>query len=388
MDKEDLVNRLLIVIIIVLTIIVGGALFDAAKKQEDIKHIVNVSNKIIEDIKFMELDIGDVRDGELSKASIVYVNEESKLNVIEDMINKGEKYEFENPVGFDILPTAYLYKENGEVIEIAAIDGHQDGADDLYENFIIYTSNKSDVKKIYKVDDEIGKYITNLYNDRYDETIMIYEGYEIYGKVGYEVLSDMVLGEDNQERYEVKYNNYEKNKKLKSSTGVFDEETYEGYSVVQKTEKFATTKEFNLLPRQSKKLKNLPDKLKELEDQYTRVEIEEIDLDGDFKLEYVLLTQKVDIKSSEQVIKSKLQLLDSNYNTLATLISWDASNEESDSKDLVLTLDNVMYFDLNNDLKMEILVEAPTYVGSNVGIYRFEEGILYGEKDYKVSIKP
>ena len=198
----------------------------------------------------------------------------------------------------------------------------------------------------------------------------------------------MVLGEDNQERYEVKYNNYEKNKKLKSSTGVFDEETYEGYSVVQKTEKFATTKEFNLLPRQSKKLKNLPDKLKELEDQYTRVEIEEIDLDGDFKLEYVLLTQKVDIKSSEQVIKSKLQLLDSNYNTLATLISWDASNEESDSKDLVLTLDNVMYFDLNNDLKMEILVETPTYVGSNVGIYRFEEGILYGEKDYKVSIKP
>ena len=162
MDKEDLVNRLLIVIIIVLTIIVGGALFDAAKKQEDIKHIVNVSNKIIEDIKFMELDIGDVRDGELSKASIVYVNEESKLNVIEDMINKGEKYEFENPVGFDILPTAYLYKENGEVIEIAAIDGHQDGANDLYENFIIYTSNKSDVKKIYKVDDEIGKYITNL----------------------------------------------------------------------------------------------------------------------------------------------------------------------------------------------------------------------------------
>ena len=117
MDKEDLVNRLLIVVIIVLTIIVGGALFDAAKKQEDIKHIVNVSNKIIEDIKFMELDIGDVRDGELSKASIVYVNEESKLNVIEDMINKGEKYEFENPVGFDILPTAYLYKENGEVIE-------------------------------------------------------------------------------------------------------------------------------------------------------------------------------------------------------------------------------------------------------------------------------
>lgn len=388
MDKEDLVNRLLIVIIIVLTIIVGGALFDAAKKQEDIKHIVNVSNKIIEDIKFMELDIGDVRDGELSKASIVYVNEESKLNVIEDMINKGEKYEFKNPVGFDILPTAYLYKENGEVIEIAAIDGHQDGADDLYENFIIYTSNKSDVKKIYKVDDEIGKYITNLYNDRYDETIMIYEGYEIYGKVGYEVLSDMVLGEDNQERYEVKYNNYEKNKKLKSSAGIFDEETYEGYSVVQKTEKFATTKEFNLLPRQSKKLKNLPDKLKELEDQYTKVEIEEIDLDGDFKLEYVLLTQKVDIKSSEQVIKSKLQLLDSNYNTLATLISWDASNEESDSKDLVLTLDNVMYFDLNNDLKMEILVETPTYVGSNVGIYRFEEGILYGEKDYKVSIKP
>ena len=336
----------------------------------------------------MELDIGDVRDGELSKASIVYVNEESKLNVIENMINKGEKYEFKNPVGFDILPTAYLYKENGEVIEIAAIDGHQDGANDLYENFIIYTSNKSDVKKIYKVDDEIGKYITNLYKDRYDETIMIYEGYEIYGKVGYEVLSDMVLGEDNQERYEVKYNNYEKNKKLKSSTGIFDEETYEGYSVVQKTEKFATTKEFNLLPRQSKKLKNLPDKLKELEDQYTKVEIEEIDLDGDFKLEYVLLTQKVDIKSSEQVIKSKLQLLDSNYNTLATLISWDASNEESDSKDLVLTLDNVMYFDLNNDLKMEILVEAPTYVGYNVGIYRFEEGILYGEKDYKVSIKP
>lgn len=389
MDKEDFVNKLLIVVIVVLTIIVGGAVYDAAQKQEDIKHIVNVSNKIIEDVKFMELDVGDIRDGELSEAPVVYVDEESKLNVLEDMINKGEKYEFKNPVGFDILPTAYLYKENGEIIQVAAIDGHQDGANEPYENYIICSSNKADVKKIYKVDDKVGEFIKNLYNDRYDDTIMIYDGYEIYGKVGYDTLSDMVLGEDNKDRYEVKYNNYEKNKQLKDSTGEFDEETYEGYSVVYKTEKFATTKEYNLLPRQSKKLKNLPDKLKDLKEQYTKVEIEEIDLDGDFKLEYILLTQKVDTKSDEKVIKSKLQLLDSNYNTIATLASWDASKEEfADAKDLVLTLDDVMYFDLNNDSKMEILIGAPIYEGYTVGVYRFDDGILYGEKDHEVSIEP
>ena len=386
MDKEDIVNRLLIVIIIALVVVVIFSVIDRRKQEENYKQLISTSDKTIENTIYMELDIGDEKGSEPRPSPAVFISDESKLNVLEDMINAGEKYEFKNPVGFDTLPTAYLYKEDGEVITIAAIDNYDDVEDK--GNFVIYTTSKSETKRVYKVNDRVGKFITDLYKDRTDNKIMLYDGYELYGTTGIQVLSDMPKDEVNEERFEVKYYNYSKNRELKSSTGKFEEETYEGYAIVDGVEKFAVTKDYELLPRQSKKLKNLPEKLNDLEEKYTNVEIEEIDLDGDYKLEYILSAKKIIDEDDNREIKSKIQLLDSELNIVATLASWNASKEGGNPNDLTLDLNDVMYFDLNDDDKMEILVEFPGYETSYVGIYRFIDGILYGENNYKVTLAP
>lgn len=386
MDKEDVVNRLLIVIIIALVVVVIFSVIDRRKQEESYKQLISTSDKTIENTVYMELDIGDDSGSELRPSPAVFVSDESKLNVLEDMINEGEKYEFKNPVGFDSLPTAYLYKEDGEVISISAIDNYDDVEDK--GNFIIYTTSKSNSKRIYKVKDKVGKFITDLYNDRTDNKIMLYDGYELYGTTGIQVLSDMPKDEVHEERYEVKYYNYSKNRELKSSTGKFEEETYEGYAIVDEVEKFAVSEDYDLLPRQSKKLKNLPEKLNDLESKYTDVEIEEIDLDGDYKLEYILSAKKIVDEDDVREITSKIQLLDSDLNVIATLASWNASKETGDANNLTLDLNDVMYFDLNEDGKMEILIELPGYESTSVGVYRFMDGVVYGENNFKVTLTP
>ena len=213
---------------------------------------------------------------------------------------------------------------------------------------------------------------------------MLYNGYEFSPKVGLQMVSDMPIGDETDERYNISYYNYEKNKKLKKSDGDFGEETYEGYSVVSDVEQVAFSKDMDVLPRQSKELKNLPTKIKEMKDKYSEVSIEEIDLDGDYSLEYVLSLKKVE----DDGTISRIQLLDSNLNVIKTLATWDATDLEYEMEEDTIDLDNVMYFDFDDDGKMEILMDLPAYEGTLINIYRYDNHEVYGATDYNVTVEP
>ena len=385
MERDEIIEKLLIVVIIILVIIVVGSVMENNKKVDEIKQVVSVSNKIVENVKFMELEVGDDASGDASYKTAVAVFDESKLNVIEDMINTGEKYEFKNPSGFDHLPIAKLYKEDGEIIQISAIDDYSE--EDEEGNYILYKTNKSDIKRVYKVKDRIGSFIENLYDERYDGELMLYYGSEASLKTGVQYVDNMPLNDEMLDRYLVKYNQYEKNKKLKAITADSYQETYEGYFVVEDLGKIAITEDYNPLPRQSKKLKNVPDKIKDSLSKFDKIEMEEIDLDGDQQLEYIVAASKTDDSVDGKII-SKILLYNKDYKLIDTLAVWDASEERVYSADLVLSLNAVMYFDINNDDKMEILVELPSYEGSLLGIYRYDENVLYGETNYQATMRP
>ena len=386
MDRDEILEKILMVVIVILVIVVGFLVVEGRKKDEQIKQVVSVSNKIIENIEYMELTIGDAEAREIRYKPAVAVFDESKLNVMEDMINTGEKYEFENPTGFDDIPMAYLYKDDGEIIVLSAIDNFEDDGEN--GNFIIYQTNKSEVKRIYKVEDEVGEFIENLYNERYDDEILLYYGYELQTSTGLQALMDMPLNDDMTERYMGKYNQYSKNKKLKQIEVKDYLETYEGYFVVEGNDYIAISEDYNPIPRQSKKLKRVPDKIKESLSKFDKVEVEEIDLNGDKELEYIAVGSTEDT-SDDGKIMSKVVLYDKDYKTIGTLASWDATEDlKYLPEEVVLSLDDVVYFDINNDNKMEILMELPAYETFLVNIFRYDNNVLYGEKDYEVSLKP
>lgn len=383
MDRDEILVKVLIVVMIVLAIIVCVVAYQNVKSADDLKQSVSTTaKKIVDEVTFMEVEVGDVLEGELHNEPVVLVNDEESIDKMLNIINAGEKYEFKDPVGFDILPTAYLYKKGGEIITIAAIDEYVDEGE--YSNYILYTTNKNDVKKVYRVEEKLGKYIEDLYDDNYKNGIMLYNGYEFSPKVGLQMVSDMPIGDETDERYNISYYNYEKNKKLKKSDGDFGEETYEGYSVVSDVEQVAFSKDIDVLPRQSKELKNLPTKIKEMKDKYSEVSIEEIDLDGDYSLEYVLSLKKVE----DDGTISRIQLLDSNLNVIKTLATWDATDLEYEMEEDTIDLDNVMYFDFDDDGKMEILMDLPAYEGTLINIYRYDNHEVYGVTDYNVTVEP
>lgn len=383
MDRDEILVKVLIVVMIVLAIIVCVVAYQNVKSADDLKQSVSTTaKKIVDEVTFMEVEVGDVLEGELHNEPVVLVNDEESIDKMLNIINAGEKYEFKDPVGFDILPTAYLYKKGGEIITIAAIDEYVDEGE--YSNYILYTTNKNDVKKVYRVEEKLGKYIEDLYDDNYKNGIMLYNGYEFSPKVGLQMISDMPIGDETDERYNISYYNYEKNKKLKKSDGDFGEETYEGYSVVSDVEQVAFSKDMDVLPRQSKELKNLPTKIKEMKDKYSEVSIEEIDLDGDYSLEYVLSLKKVE----DDGTISRIQLLDSNLNVIKTLATWDATDLEYEMEEDTIDLDNVMYFDFDDDGKMEILMDLPAYEGTLINIYRYDNHEVYGVTDYNVTVEP
>ena len=386
MDRDEILEKILMVVIVILVIVVGFLVVEGRKKDEQIKQVVSVSNKIIENVKYMELTIGDAEAREIRYKPAVAVFDESKLNVMEDMINTGEKYEFENPTGFDDIPMAYLYKDDGEIIVLSAIDNFDD--DEEKGNFIIYQTNKSEVKRIYKVEDEVGEFIENLYNERYDDEILLYYGYELQTSTGLQALMDMPLNDDMTERYMGKYNQYSKNKKLKQIEVKDYSETYEGYFVVEGNDHIAISEDYNPIPRQSKKLKRVPDKIKESLSKFDKVEVEEIDLNGDKELEYIAVGSTEDTSDGGKIM-SKVVLYNKDYKTIGTLASWDTTEDlKYLPEEVVLSLDDVVYFDINNDNKMEILMELPAYETFLINIFRFDDNVLYGEKDYEVSLKP
>lgn len=383
MDRNEILERILIAVVIILVVVVAYLVVEDKIKSEKTQQVVS-TNRIADDIEYMELQIADNEAGEVRYKPAVTISDKSKINTLEDMINASEKYEFKGSMGFDSIPIAHLYKNNGEKIEIAAIDNYfEDGKNG---NFILYTTNKSEIKRVYKVREEVGKHIENMYNEAYNNELILYYGYELSTKTGTQVLSDMPLNDKITERFYTTYYEYNKNEELGALEVNSHVETYEDYFIIEGIDKIAISAEYNPIPRVSNGLENVPKEIQDTLKDFENIEVEEIDLDGNEELEYIVVASKGEVEGDE--IVSKIMLYNSNFKQISTLVSWDASEETAYSDELVLKLDNVMCFDINNDNIMEILVDIPSYEGQKVGLYKYYDKVLYGDIDYQATIKP
>ena len=120
------------------------------------------------------------------------------------------------------------------------------------------------------------------------QDFVLYNGMEISRMPGVQDISEMEINEENNKKYNIKYYNYENNEYLGETEGEFGEEVYEGFSVVTNVKTIATSEFYDAVPRKSTLIEKMPEELKN-KGQAPDADIEEIDLDGDGKNEYILL---------------------------------------------------------------------------------------------------
>ena len=231
-------------------------------------------------------------------------------------------------------------------------------------------------------------------DEKDNKNIVLYKGMEIKVDVGLQEISDMKITDDADEKYNTKYYNYENGKSKGETEGEFGNETYEGYSIVENVKKIAMTEKYDAIPRSYKELKELPEELNDMAD-YTEVKIHEIDLDGDEENEYIVC-YKLDyeagaIGDGEPVADSGIMLFDEDYKKVADLVTLKdgfANGEKEEDKKVFITLDDVEYIDLDNDGKMEIVIDLPTYEVTKLISLKYSNDKLEGTTDLKPSLIP
>jgi len=212
------------------------------------------------------------------------------------------------------------------------------------------------------------------------EQIILYDGLEIKPTVGIQQLSDMEKSEASNGKYNTTYHNYENGEYKGTTQGSFGEETYEGYSIVQNVKKIAMTQEYNAIPRSATKTNILPLQLKDLK-QYSDFNVHTIDLDGDNKME-TLISYNMGKKEEDgkTIYQSVITLYNSDYSKVADLVKMEGSSNTT-----AITLNNVEYFDIDNDGIMEVIVDVPTSQGVKISIVKYSNGVFEGEKDVKAN---
>ena len=229
------------------------------------------------------------------------------------------------------------------------------------------------------------------------ENILLYEGSEILNKIGTQFidLTEMEISEEAKRKYNTTYFNYENGKYLGETTGKFgDEIIYDSYSTVKDVKRIAMTQKYNAIPREYKLIEKLPEKLNDIAD-YSSVAINEIDLDGDEKSEYIVCYtvnyKKGQIGDGEPQASSGIMLFDNNYKKIADLATLEngfwGNIKEEDYK-IFLSLEETEYIDIDNDGIMEIIIEIPTYEGTKISILRYSNNKVEGEINLQASVMP
>ena len=223
--------------------------------------------------------------------------------------------------------------------------------------------------------------------------MLLYRGSEVSKKVGTKFwdLSGMEINDNSQRKYNTTYYNYEAGKYQGETTGNFGEEiTYDGFSIVQNVKRIAMTQKYNAIPREFKSIQELPEQLIEMAD-YSSVNFNEIDLDGDGIVCYTVNYEKGQIGNGEPQASSGIMLFDFNYKKIADLVFlengfWGNIKEENYKK--FLSLDEVEYIDIDNDGNMEIIIEVPTYDGIQISILKYSNNKVEGEINLQASVLP
>jgi len=223
--------------------------------------------------------------------------------------------------------------------------------------------------------------------------MFLYEGFELEKKVGIQYIDFMSMNKENNKKYNTEYYNYVDGKYTGKSMGIFGRtEAYDTFSFVESVEKIATSKKYNLFPREYKILEKLPKELIEMADS-SNVEIMKIDLDGDNKTEYIVCNSidytgyDTNGENGEKVEgSSTIMLLNDEFKKIADLVT--VNDDYIDEYANLRTIENINCFDIDNDGIMEIIIDIPVWEGMEVSIYKYSNGKVSGEINYEVGIQP
>jgi len=352
----------------------------------------NVIRNNNEEIKYID-------DGYYIKTDVKYSDyKNTMLNYVTEEIFNNEFTEgFKNENG-------YVWYFNGgasgtkiEVKKVLKIK------DNEYKAEMYFEEENSSFKVKFSVGDYNGKCVIADYKDeneedeisenQIEENVVLYRGIEISKKSGIQVLIDMDITQEATKKYNTKYHNYEKGKYEGITEGTFGKETYEGCSIVNNVKRIAMTQKYNAIPRKYREIKELPEQLSDMAD-YSSVDINEIDLDGDGKNEYLVCFtvnyKEGEIGDGKPQASSGIMLMDSNYKLIDNLVSLENgfwANIKEENQKVFLSLDNVEYIDIDNDGKMEIIIEVPMYDGIQISIIRYNNNKIEGKTNYKASVE-
>lgn len=160
--KISLSNILLIIAIIVICIM-AVVIYKMYSKDNTKKINTSTESCVISDVNYIEITIED--EEEYSYKENIKIESQDIIESLKNIINQGEKHEFNGAFGFDISPSIYFYLKNGTEIIVTAIDNfNMDGEEP--GNYIMVTENQNEEhKQIYKINTELGEYIKKLYKE-------------------------------------------------------------------------------------------------------------------------------------------------------------------------------------------------------------------------------
>lgn len=120
----------------------------------------------LENIRYLEVSIEDTELGQAMYKEPVKIENQDVMKELEKIINSGIEHNFNGAFGLDMPPVANFYLENGDKVIISAVDNLEMQGEEK-GNYIFVTINDDfDNKKAYKVQEKIGEYFTNLYDER------------------------------------------------------------------------------------------------------------------------------------------------------------------------------------------------------------------------------
>ena len=263
----------------------------------------------------------------------------------------------------------------------------------LYEMTIGLTINEEQTHSKFSVTSKMESILIEAATIE-DDYFILYNGLEMERKIGCQNISDMKISKETNKKYNTTYYNYENGKYLGITQGIFGNETYEGCSIVENVKTIAISEKYKAIPRQYETISELPKELEDMAD-YTTVDIQTIDLDGNDTKEYIVCYtisyKSGEIGDGEPVAASGIMLFNDKYKKVCDLVTLEdgfGPYEKTEENKVFVSLNDVEYIDIDNDGIMEIITKIPMYEGTSISVVKYNNGKIEGEANIEASIEP
>lgn len=122
--------------------------------------------KTLEDVMYLEVSIEDELSGQAMYKEPVKIENINIIKELETIINSGIKHDFNGTFGLDMPPYANFYLGNGDKVTVSAVDNFEMQGEESGNYILVTINDDSNNKKTYKVNEKVGEYFKNLYDER------------------------------------------------------------------------------------------------------------------------------------------------------------------------------------------------------------------------------